>query len=296
MKILLIGHSVLDKIDLPGERQIKPGGLFYSAVTMANLKTSGDEIFLLTGYDNQHFKFFRPIYAKLNLKFSNVTDKIPVVNLRIYEEKERDEIYENFTAKLRIDEHIDFTGFDGILVNMITGQDITITDLESIRKKFTGKIYLDIHSLSRDIAGDNSRYFRKIPDVEHWLKNIDFVQCNELEAETIIGSEDLFETARFVLGNGPELFIVTLKDKGVRVFFTNRGELESVFLSAWKFNGKNRVGCGDTFGASFFYTYIRTGNIYHSLKIGNLAGGLSTTYTKIEDYGNLKNDIDRKIN
>ncbi len=296
MKILLIGHSVLDKIETPDDMQVKPGGLFYSAVTMANLKSPADEIYLLTSYDNQYFNFFEPIYAKLNLKFSNVTDKIPVVNLKIYREKERDEIYENFSSALNIDPAIDFNLFDGILINMITGSDISVDNLQTLRKKFRGKIYFDIHSLSRDIAPDNSRYFRKIPDVKKWLRNVNIVQCNEPEAETISGSSNLFATAEFVLENGPAIFIVTMKEKGVRVFYRNGSELESVFLTAHKFNGKNRVGCGDTFGASFFYTYIRTENIFDSLKFANLAAGLSTTYYNFEDFGKLKNDIDRQIN
>ena len=296
MKILLIGHSVLDKIETPESNVTKPGGLFYSAVTMANLKSAKDEIYLLTSYDNQYFNFFEPIYTKLNLKFSSVSDKIPIVHLKIYEDKERDEIYENFASKLEINEDIDFTAFDGILINMITGNDISAADLEKIRKNYGGKIYFDIHSLSRKIADDNRRVFRKIPEVVKWLGHIDILQCNDLEAETVIGSSDMFETARFVLSNGPQVFIVTLKDKGVRLFSIRNDELESVFLSAHKFNGNNKVGCGDTFGASFFYSYIRTGNIYRSLKFANLAAGLSTTYNKTEDYGNLKNDIDRKIN
>ncbi len=296
MKILLIGHSVLDKIETPENIVVKPGGLFYSAVTMFNLKSAEDEIFLLTSFDNQHFNFFEPIYTKLNLKFSSVTDKIPVVHLKIHKDKERDEIYENFTTKLKIDRTIDFTAFDGILINMITGNDITADDLANIRKHFTGAIYLDIHSLSRDIAPDNSRYFRKIDSIEKWLRNVTIVQCNRLEAETISGNKDLFETAKLVLKNGVKIFIVTMQEKGVRLFRTRNGEMESVFLTAHKFNGKNSVGCGDTFGASFFYSYIRTGNIFRSLKIANLAAGLSTTYYKIEDYTNLKNDINGKIN
>ncbi len=295
MKILLIGHSVLDRIETREGTATKPGGLFYSAVTMANLKSAEDEIYLLTSYDNHFYNFFEPIYGKLNINFSNLTDKIPVVHLKIYDDKERDEIYENFTSKLKINDGIDFTIFDGILINMITGNDISVEDLEKIRKSFRGKIYFDIHSLSRTTEDGNRKVFRKIPEAEKWLTHIDILQCNDLEATTIIASDNLFETARYVLERGPEYFIVTLKDKGVRLFSVENNELESVFIAAHKFNGINKVGCGDTFGASFFYSYIRTGNIYYSLKFANLAAGLSTTYYKPEDFGKLKNDIDGKI-
>jgi fructose-1-phosphate kinase PfkB-like protein len=42
-------------------------------------------------------------------------------------------------------------------------------------------------------------------------------------------------------------------------------ELISYFISARKINKSNTVGCGDVFGASFFYNYIRNRDVYQSL-------------------------------
>ena len=48
IKLLVIGHTVLDHINYPESFQIKPGGIFHTANALINIKNDEDEIFLLT--------------------------------------------------------------------------------------------------------------------------------------------------------------------------------------------------------------------------------------------------------
>ena len=58
----------------------------------------------------------------------------------------------------------------------------------------------------------------------------------------------------------------------------------------------NKVGCGDVFGAVYFYNYIRNKNLIEALTRANIAAGTSTTYIDINDYLNLKADVLARYN
>jgi sugar/nucleoside kinase (ribokinase family) len=53
----------------------------------------------------------------------------------------------------------------------------------------------------------------------------------------------------------------------------------------------NKVGCGDVFGAVFFYNYIRKADIIDSLRAANFAAGVSTTYSLITEFKEFKKDV-----
>jgi sugar/nucleoside kinase (ribokinase family) len=57
----------------------------------------------------------------------------------------------------------------------------------------------------------------------------------------------------------------------------------------------NKVGCGDVFGAVYFYNYIKNKNVILALEQANLFAGISTTYSEVKDYQNLKKDANEQI-
>ena len=158
-KMLVIGHSVLDRIYCKEKLTIKPGGIFHSINTLVNLIEEDNEIYLATHFSDDSFKFFADTYKEVNLKYSKVTKSIPTVTLHLHDDKERDEHYSKITQKIDI-ENIDFSEFDIILVNMISGFDIDFSDLQNIRKKSNAIIYFDLHTLSRGIDESGKRKFR----------------------------------------------------------------------------------------------------------------------------------------
>jgi len=44
---------------------------------------------------------------------------------------------------------------------------------------------------------------------------------------------------------------------------------------------KNKIGCGDIFGATFFYSYIGTHDIKQSLYIANKAGAYAASTSEL---------------
>ena len=293
MKILIIGQSVVDSINEDGKISIKPGGIFYSAVAAVSVAEKDNEIFLCTSLTKEHEYLFEEVYRKISKTYIEYRDKIPKVNLTIYQNRERDERYENVTRNLNIP--VDkLQKFAGIFINMITGFDITLEQLEHIRKKFDGLIYFDVHTFSRGLDEDGNRRLRRIPGFKKWAACVDIIQANEEELKTVSRKISENEIVRELLFCGVKQVIITKAEKGVLVYFKSEEDIESVYIPAIKVKTRNKVGCGDVFGAVYFYSYIRTKDVNKSLRIANIAAGCSATYSDIKEFSNLKKDVQQR--
>lgn len=290
MKILVLGQSVVDRIKYKGAEEIKPGGIFYSTIALRYLAERNDEIFLCSSMSEKDEYLFNNIYEAINTEYVKYVDFIPTVNLAVYDDRERDETYSNIAQNLILPMN-ELNKFDGIFINMITGFDINLKQMEEIRKEFNGLIYFDVHTLSRGVDDDMKRNFRCIPDFDKWAQHIDIIQANEQEIKTLSNENDEVNIVKLIFSYGIKIFIITKDEFGARVYFKNDDEIETVFISSLKLAAVNKVGCGDIFGAVFFYNYIRKGDIIDSLLTANAAAGVSTTYLQISDFNNLKNDV-----
>ena len=290
MKLLVIGQSVVDRIITGKEEVIKPGGIYYSILGLISFIEESDEIYLCSTISKTDEHLFSELYDKIRKDYISYIQKIPQVILRLYDDKERDEQYCNISKNLNLPVN-DLNKFDGILLNMISGYDINLNQLRSIRKSYKGIIHFDVHTLARDLSKDMKRDFRKIPDFNEWAINIDILQCNEEEFKTLSNKTVRIDVVRELFSYGIELIIITKGEEGARVFFTNQQRVESVYMSSLKVKPTNYVGCGDVFGAVFFYNYIRNKDIAEALKIANAAAGIFTTYSQTEQYKNLKKDV-----
>ncbi len=281
MKILLIGHSIIAHFDESGNELAQPGGIFYSLLGINSLIKPEDEIFLLTGWNQNTIHLFDRLYSRANLTLANILEEMPEVVLKTFGEGEREETYKNLSSQLSIENIIYLQQFDGILINMITGYDISLDQLKTIRKNFSGTIYFDVHTLSRGIGQGMKREFRPIQYIQEWLTNIDILQCNENELNTIIQNKTENDSAAEIISLGVNIVIITKGNMGAHLFFNSGGEIKSFFIDAVKINTVNKVGCGDIFGAVFFYSYISSRDVYESIRLANKAGALAASIKNI---------------
>ena len=138
------------------------------------------------------------------------------------------------------------------------------------------------------------RDHRRIENFEKWAKNLDIIQANEYEVLTLSDKTDEVEIASEILSQGAEALLVTKGDKGARLFTKENGEIFSLYVPALKTEVKNKVGCGDTFGAYFFYEYIRTKNLYQALRKAVIAGSCATNYSSIDEFKGLRHDVTKQ--
>jgi sugar/nucleoside kinase (ribokinase family) len=264
MNLLVIGHSVLDFIKSDKEQKTSAGGIFYSISALNRLTASNDEIYLCSQYDDETYTHFKSEFEKVNKKYFQKVEKIPRVHLNLQKDRERHEAYENITNNLAL-AISEFKSFDGILINMITGFDITLDQLIEIRNSYSGIIFIDIHTLSRGLNEDYKREFRVIPDFQNWAKYLDIIQVNQNELYTLSPKKIEIEIVKELFSFGVKILCVTKGELGARVYYKNENEIASYFVAARKINNPNVIGCGDVFGASFFYSYIRNKNVIGSL-------------------------------
>jgi len=294
MNLLIIGHSVVDRISYKGNEELKPGGIFYSTLALRYLAEQDGEIFLCTSMCKKDDYLFKDIYEMVDTEYVQYVDNIPTVKLNVYDDKERDETYSNIIQNLTIPMN-ELNKFDGIFINMITGFDINLKQMEEVRKEFNGLIYFDVHTFSRGVRNDMKRNFRRIPAFNKWAKNIDILQVNEEEIQTISDKNNEIDIVRDLFSYGIKILIVTKDENGARAYFIEQNEIKSVFISAIKVKVLNKVGCGDVFGAVFFYNYIRKADIIDSLMAANFAAGISTTYSLITGYKEFKKDVLQRL-
>ena len=256
MKILLIGHSIIDNIEKEGGYKTFPGGIFYSVLGTMAVQKSHDLIYIATGYNNKSYHLFEKLYSKINLEYSQIVEDLPEVFLEALDNEERKETYKNLSTGLSLDRISDWNQFDGILINMITGFDISLEQLKWIRTKYSGPIYFDLHTLSRGVDQNMERKFRLLPFAEDWLQNIDLLQCNEMELKTLSAKKNETEIAKQILSLGAKYLIVTKGGKGARIYYKENSIIKSLSKPAKTVNVINKIGCGDIFGAVFFYNYL----------------------------------------
>lgn len=264
MKILVIGHSVYDTIEENNTIKQGAGGIFYTVSALNKINLTEDEIFLCSCYDEESYKHFKTEFSKVNISLLTKVEKIPRVKLKLSAGNERVEEYENLSQTLNLS-ITDYNKFDGILINMITGFDITLVQLQDIREKYNGLIFMDVHTLSRGLNEDGSRSFRVIPDFEHWAKCLDIIQVNQTESYALLPLNSEIEIATQILELGVKVFCITKGELGAKVYYLNEREISSYYIAAKSISQPVMVGCGDVFGSTFFYNYIRNKDARFSL-------------------------------
>ncbi len=282
MKILVIGHSVEDHIHLNNEERIKPGGIYYSVLGLTKIVSAEEEIHLITALQRSNEHLFADVYDRINKKIINWVDEIPKVHLIIHDSGERTECYEKVPKNLEINYNM-LSSFDGILINMITGFDIALEQLQEIRKHFNGLIYLDVHTLSRGFDENRLRVFRQIENFSQWAASVDFIQANELEIKTLFSYDNELEIAAEVLKCGTKYLLQTKGELGANAYYKRNNKVESIFVAAEKINTNNKVGCGDIFGSIFFYNYLKTKDVNSSMIAANYVAGQSASIQNLNE-------------
>ncbi|MBI2418467.1 MAG: carbohydrate kinase family protein [Ignavibacteriales bacterium] len=269
------------------------GGIFYTALTLSLLKQETDELFLCTLIEDEHYQLFAGAFDSFDRSFCTSTPRIPRVHLTIFDEKERCERFENLNTPVVLPD-VDLQDFDGIIINMISGFEMDADALSGLRQRFKGPIYFDVHSLARGVGNSLVREFRPIPQFYAWAKNLTVIQANEHEVLTLSETSNTEEQiALQILNLEPEYFIVTKGERGVSLYTKNHAELKKLDIPAIATEVRNKVGCGDVFGAYFFYHYITHKNAEEAVRLAVVASGCITRYRNFSEFSNLLADVSK---
>jgi sugar/nucleoside kinase (ribokinase family) len=175
---------------------------------------------------------------------------------------------------------------DAVLVNLISGDDVTLEALAGLRKSRPSPlIYLDLHSLALGIDATGRRYYRAIPDWREWLAACHILQMNEREAATLAGCQDQF-TREELLSFGKDLAgelvtacHITLGGAGSLLFYRQGGGVRYEHCQPYEVpQVADIIGCGDAFGAAFLAHFLRAENFSAATHFANRVAGLNCTF------------------
>ncbi|MDI6765945.1 MAG: carbohydrate kinase family protein [Bacteroidota bacterium] len=306
MTITVIGHLCLDVIENPDGSEIQSyGGIFFTLAALANLLEDEDKIFPVFGvgkndYDNllERLTIYPNIDVSGIFKFSGPTNH---VRLTYRNREKRVECSRNISEPIawkRIRPYIDS---EMILINMISGFDITLETFDEIRMEAREKnqeIYLDVHCLVCGINNDFTRFYHPIDTWRRWLFMLHGVQMNEEEAKSI-SIEQLDESAlsQHILALNTKALHITRGENGSTVFINNHKQVKRFDIPAVKSeNVIDTTGCGDVFAAAYCAHYMKTKNIILSTEFANRVASYNAQLPGSINIDQLSKFRLRKIN
>ena len=192
-----------------------------------------------------------------------------------------------------------FLDVDIIVINMISGWDISLECLKQIRETFSGIIYFDIHSLTLGRTEEGFRFHRPVKNIEEWINYCDIVQLNENEYK-IINEADVgpMESFSEYCIKKNKIFNLTLGSKGSATYYHKSDQVIRL-----KINPPEHIkvidptGCGDAFAAGFLISYHKTGHLDSSIMSANILAALMGAHRGLcepeilkREYGRLMQD------
>lgn len=279
MKITVIGHLCLDVIrHVDGTETKGYGGIFFSITALANLLQHDDIVAPVFGVGKDDYD---ALIARLQrypnidtgsiYRFSGQTNQ---VHLYYKDQEGRGECSEYISEPIpmkKIRPHLDA---DMILVNMISGFDITLETLDELRmdvREPHTPIYLDVHSLTLGVNDDFTRFHRPVEVWRRWLFMIHAAQMNEEEAAALT-PEQLDETAlaKHTLSLNTKVLNITRGDQGCTAFVDEHKQLRRYDIGGVEVKGVvDPTGCGDVFAAAYCAHYVKTNDIFSSTQFAN---------------------------
>lgn len=190
-----------------------------------------------------------------------------------------------------------FLRCDALCVNFITGLELSLDTLRSVRRSTNALMAMDLHSLTLGMDAHRRRFFR-VPDRwEEWFAQMDIVQMNEREAGLLVGAESIDDDALrafgvHVLSLGPSVLLITLGKRGSMTAYID-GDIR-FHRSPARAPGPvlDQTGCGDAFLAGFIVAYLRTQDPIQASHFANRVAGANCCLQGIEQIhriGNLVN-------
>lgn len=174
---------------------------------------------------------------------------------------------------------------DALLVNFISGFEMSLGTAQSLRHGFRGPIYADLHSLFLGMQADGMRVPQPLPDAPSWFGCFDVVQVNEDEMRLL--DADPMTLATAVLAAGTRMLVVTLGPRGAAYVadasFDGFGRtapgaaVRTALIPAPAVDAIDPTGSGDVFGATAMSRLLAGDGVEPALKAATAMGARNAT-------------------
>lgn len=256
------------------------GGILYSVVSLAVVAGKSAEIYPIMNLGEDEYDNVTSLLNKIgniNTSCINKTkhktrvvslyykDAESVLNVSTKKTYDREENSTEPTLPVKFEMvHGISDKLDGILVNMVSGVDIKLNDLQKVREDFNGYMHMDVHNLVMQTFPDGTRKQMPLREWREWCSMTNTLQMNESELAILTGDNVTeYETAEKILSNERvKALVVTRGLSGVSMFEMKQRSFNSEKHTELDRNDLGRIestnfvdstGCGDVFASSFFF-------------------------------------------
>jgi sugar/nucleoside kinase (ribokinase family) len=280
MKITVIGHLCLDVIHhADGSETESPGGIFFSVAALAHLLTPPDTVVPVFGVGKNDYDVIINLLERYPTVDTSGIFRLNAstnqVHLDYKDSKNRVECSKHIADPIpfkKIKSHLDT---DLVLINMISGFDITLETLDEIRMEVRDAktpVYMDVHSLTLGVHEDDTRFLRPLDAWRRWLFMLHGAQMNADEAavlsETKYSENDL---AKQILALNTTAFVITRGEAGCTAFVDSHKHIQRHDIPGVPLDGAiDPTGCGDVFAAAYCAHYCKTKDILRSVAFANM--------------------------
>lgn len=269
MDITVIGHLCKDRILGPVEGAppvVQYGGIMYSVATLAALAGPNDTIHPVFGIGQKDLDEVKELLRSLpQVDSSGVFPVKGATNevTLIYGQPNapRIECSNHIADPILLSRIKPYLDTNGILVNMISGSDITLETLDHIRMNTRDAripIHFDFHSLTLGIDPQAKRFRRPLTDWRRWCFMLHSIQLSEEEALGL--SAEKYDEPTLVNQLMPlmvQALLITRGERGATLITQDvhkrltRHDIPGVSVAA-----QDATGCGDVFGSAYFSSVV----------------------------------------
>jgi sugar/nucleoside kinase (ribokinase family) len=309
LNYIVIGEPCVDfVIKKNGDTFKSYGGITYSLIAMSVLADKNDFIYPIMNvgedeYDN--IVSLLSVYSNIDISGINKIN-FPTRQVKLdYTDTTKPERQESSTKPMpgikfeKIQPFLELT--DALLINMVSGVDITLDTMKQIKNNFAKNIHLDAHNLVMQTHSDGKRTYTHNDDWLEWCTNVTTLQMNEHEINVLTKDKKKeYHIAEEILinsGKGVKGLVVTRGAGGLSGYtkkeksFNNEKftDLDKEDIGAIENpHYLDATGCGDVFASAFTLDYSKNNDFIKSMHYANRIASYKTSLQGTGDLKKLK--------
>ena len=299
MNIAVIGNINLDTLILPdGKIRQSLGGILYNVLSLANLLPASDTILPICKIGVDHYEAILSLCKPFpQIRLDHIQRDPGGTNENVITYTSIDTRTEKLTCRvspLSLSEVQGGLSAEAILVNFISGSDISLEALNYLKTHRTGLLCVDVQWLSTGLKEDGTKFFRPIPDWRKWLGRVDIVKLNENEIRTLSDKASLLEepylqTALKLIQQGVSMVLITLGSAGSQLVYRDVDNTIYSYVSRGVPLEKvvDPTGCGDVFISAFLAYSVKEPDVLRANLFAHAAAALNAQKVGLAGVYNL---------
>jgi hypothetical protein len=245
----------------------------------------------------EQLKQYKNIDVSGIFKFKGLTNQVQLYYQN--DARTRIECSQNISAPIPFSRIKPYLDGDGVLINMISGSDITLETLGYIRMETRERgipIHFDFHSLTLGTDQEFKRFRRSITDWRRWCFMLNSIQMSEEEALGLSAERyDEKTLTNHMMPLMVETLLITRSERGVTVIVQDiHKKLTQKDIAGVTFgNAVDTTGCGDVFGAAFLYQFIKSKDSFVAAEFANKTAALNATFKGTKELEGLRAKLEQ---